>query len=284
MMDGEGVGTEAILSVNSVSKRFVLKKKKVEREIPALSGVSFDVREGEFLSIVGPSGCGKSTILNLVVGLLKPTSGDILLRGEKVEGINSEIGYVTQKDNLWPWRTLKNNVAFALEVRGTPKEERDGRAEAFIQKVGLGGFEEHYPHELSGGMRQRGNIIRTLIYDPTVILMDEPFGPLDAQTRMVLQNDLLKIWDENKKTIIFVTHDLVEAIALSDRVVIMTRRPGRVKDIVDVKIPRPRNVFAIHTAPGFKETYEKVLESFSAVSLEVGEEEEKGGEVLDRDV
>jgi NitT/TauT family transport system ATP-binding protein len=279
-----GVGSHTVLSVNGVSKRFILKKKKVEREIPALAGVSFDVREGEFLSIVGPSGCGKSTVLNLVVGLLKPTSGDIRLRGEKIEGVNPEIGYVTQKDNLWPWRTLKSNVAFALEVRGTPKEEREGRAEAFIQKVGLGGFEEHYPHELSGGMRQRGNIIRTLIYDPVVILMDEPFGPLDAQTRMVLQSDLLKLWDESKKTIIFVTHDLVEAIALANRVIIMTRRPGKVKDIIDVTIPRPRNVYAIHTSPGFKETYERVLKSFSAVSPEVGQEGEKEGEVLHGDV
>lgn len=198
-----------------------------------------------------------------------------------MEGINPEIGYVTQKDNLWPWRTLKNNVVFALEVRGVSKEEREERAERFIQKVGLAGFEEHYPHELSGGMRQRGNIIRTLIYDPVVILMDEPFGPLDAQTRMVLQNDLLRIWEENKKTIIFVTHDLVEAIALSDRVIIMTRRPGTVRDVIDVRIPRPRNVFAIHTAPGFKETYEKVLESFSAVSFEAAEDQGKGGEEVE---
>lgn len=267
---------KSILSLEKVSKSFIVKKKKVEREIDALKDASFDVKEGEFLSIVGPSGCGKSTILNLVIGLLKPTSGKIFLRGEEIEGMNKEIGYVTQRDNLWPWRTLKSNVVFALEVRGISREQREELSERLIQKVGLAGFEEHYPHELSGGMRQRGNIIRTLIYDPVVILMDEPFGPLDAQTRMVLQNDLLKIWDENKKTIVFVTHDLVEAIALSDRVVIMTCRPGTVKDIVEVKIPRPRNVFAIHTAPGFKETYERVLESFSAVSFEFQQSERKG--------
>ena len=243
-----------LLSVEDVSKEFHARGK----DVLALDSLSLSVEEGEFLTVVGPSGCGKSTLLNLIVGLLQITSGRIIFRSRPINGINPEIGYVTQKDNLLPWRTLRANVEIALEIRGIDKSNRTGRAQELIERVGLTGFEDHYPHELSGGMRQRANIIRTLIYDPELILMDEPFGPLDAQTRIVLQEQLLSLWSTTKKTIIFITHDLVEAIALADRVVVMTSRPGRVKQIARVPIPRPRDVYRIHESQEFRHTHESL--------------------------
>ncbi|HEU5319858.1 MAG TPA: ABC transporter ATP-binding protein [Methylomirabilota bacterium] len=246
--------TGRLLSLEGVRKEFESRGKRVL----ALDGVDLALAEGEFLTIVGPSGCGKSTLLNLVVGLVRPSAGRILFRGRPVAGITPEIGYVTQRDNLLPWRTLAENVEIALEVRGVPRAERRRRAGALIERVGLQGFEDHYPHELSGGMRQRASIARTLIYDPALILMDEPFGPLDAQTRLVLQQQLLTLWSATGKTIVFITHDLVEAIALADRVVVMTSRPGRVKHVADVPIPRPRRVDEIHTSPEFQSTYERL--------------------------
>jgi NitT/TauT family transport system ATP-binding protein len=244
----------ALLSIEGVRKEYQVRGKTVV----ALDGVDLTVAEGEFVTVVGPSGCGKSTLLNLIVGLLRANEGRIVFRGAPIEGICTRIGYVTQKDNLLPWRTLTENVEIALEIKGVAKEARRARAAELIERVGLGGFEDHYPHELSGGMRQRANIIRTLIYDPELILMDEPFGPLDAQTRIVLQDQLLKLWFASKKTIIFITHDLVEAIALADRVVLMSSRPGRIKSVEPIRIGRPRDVFKIHESPEFRIAYEKL--------------------------
>jgi NitT/TauT family transport system ATP-binding protein len=246
--------TTPLLAVAGVSKEFESRG----RRVLALEGIDLEVTAGEFVTIVGPSGCGKSTLLNLIVGLVRPTTGRITFRGRPVTGITPEIGYVTQRDNLLPWRTLKQNVEIALELRGVPGPDRDRRARALIEQVGLHGFEDHYPHELSGGMRQRANIVRTLIYDPELILMDEPFGPLDAQTRLLLQDQLLDLWSTTRKTIVFITHDLVEAIALADRVVVMTSRPGRVKDIAAVSIPRPRRVEEVHNSPEFQVTYDRL--------------------------
>ena len=246
----------SLLSVEGVSKEYHVRGKKVL----ALDSIDLAVAQGEFVTVVGPSGCGKSTLLNLIVGLLRSSSGRILFRGDPINGICTKIGYVTQKDNLLPWRTLIENVEIALEIRGIENSARRQRAEELIGQVGLSGFEDHYPHELSGGMRQRANIIRTLIYDPELILMDEPFGPLDAQTRIVLQDQLLKLWLASRKTIVFITHDLVEAITLADRVVLMTSRPGRIKSIENVTIPRPRNVFQIHERPEFRSAYERLWE------------------------
>ena len=220
--------------------------------------MDLNIGEGEFVTVVGPSGCGKSTLLNLIVGLLRSTVGRIVFRGNLIDGICPQIGYVTQKDNLFPWRTLVKNVEIALEIRGIDKSARRRQAEELIERVGLRGFEDHYPHELSGGMRQRANIIRTLIYDPELILMDEPFGPLDAQTRIVLQDELLKLWSATKKTIIFITHDLIEAITLADRVVLMSSRPGRIKSVEPVNIARPRDVFKIHESEQFRAVHEKL--------------------------
>jgi NitT/TauT family transport system ATP-binding protein len=244
----------SLLSVEGVSKEYHVRGKKVL----ALDSIDLVVAQGEFVTVVGPSGCGKSTLLNLIVGLLRSSSGRILFRGDPINGICTKIGYVTQKDNLLPWRTLIENVEIALEIRGIENSVRRQRARELIGQVGLSGFEDHYPHELSGGMRQRANIIRTLIYDPELILMDEPFGPLDAQTRIVLQDQLLKLWLASRKTIVFITHDLIEAITLADRVVLMTSRPGRIKSIENVTIPRPRNVFQIHERPEFRSAYERL--------------------------
>ena len=243
-----------LLSIEGVNKEFQVRGKTVL----ALDSVNLTVAEGEFVTVVGPSGCGKSTLLNLIVGLHQASSGRILFRNRPINGINPEIGYVTQKDNLLPWRTLVENVELALEIRGIEKGARRRRAMELIERVGLNGFEDHYPHELSGGMRQRANIIRTLIYDPGLILMDEPFGPLDAQTRIVLQDQLLTLWSTTNKTIIFITHDLVEAIALADRVVVMTSRPGKIKCVASVPVPRPRDVYQIHQHPEFLSAHERL--------------------------
>jgi NitT/TauT family transport system ATP-binding protein len=229
------------------------------QEVAALDDFTVEVHAGEFLTIVGPSGCGKSTVLNAIAGLLAPSAGAITYKGQTTRGINTEIGYVTQEDNLFPWRTLRGNVEYGMEVRGFPASERRETARRLIAEVGLDGFEQHYRHELSGGMRQRVNIIRTLSYEPEVILMDEPFGPLDAQTRLNLQNQLLALWQERPgTTIVFITHDLGEAIALADRVVVMTKRPGRIKAIYRVELPRPRDIFKVQVLPEFRALYENV--------------------------
>lgn len=244
----------SFLTIERVSKEY----RSRGAQVVALDGIDLNIAEGEFVTIVGPSGCGKSTLLNLIVGLLRSSSGQITFNGKRIDGICTKIGYVTQKDNLLPWRTLRENVEIALEIRGVDAIERSARAQDFIERVGLAGFESHYPHELSGGMRQRANIIRTLIYDPELILMDEPFGPLDAQTRIVLQDQLLQLWSAAKKTIVFITHDLIEAITLADRVVLMSSRPGRIKLIESVTIPRPRDVFKIHESEQFRAVYERL--------------------------
>lgn len=232
------------------------------RTILAVKDVSLSVAEKEFTAIVGPSGCGKTTLLRMCAGLLTPTLGRVLYKGRSFTGINTEVGFVTQESNLFPWLTLIENVEFSLLLRGVPKEQRRAKAQELIIMAGLEGFEDHFPFQLSGGMQKRGAIIRTLIYDPEVILMDEPFGPLDAQTRQVLQHELLQLWDKKRKTILFITHDLVEAIALSDTVVLLTRRPGMVKKIFPIPLARPRNVFEIHSQEGFVDIYREIWDYF----------------------
>lgn len=242
------------LEVRRVGMTFTARGEPVR----ALDAIDLGVGEGEFLTIVGPSGCGKSTLLNLVSGLMRPSEGELLFDGRRIEGVNRKIGYITQSDNLFPWRTLRDNVAFPLEIEGMPRKQRYEKADYWIESVGLGGFGDAYPHELSGGMRQRGNIIRTLVYEPEVILMDEPFGPLDAQTRIKLQDQLLGLWDRSRSTVIFITHDLTEAIALADRVILMSARPGRFVRDERVPIPRPRNIFYIHDDTEFRRLYDDI--------------------------
>lgn len=248
-----------VIEARDVSKVFVARsERRRRRAFLALHGVNLTIQQGRFVSFVGPSGCGKSTLLNMVAGLLRPTEGVVQYKGHPVEGINTDVGYITQDDNLLPWRTLLENVQVALEFRGVPPGERLARARDYVQRVGLAGFDHHYPHELSGGMRKRAALIRTLIYEPDVILMDEPFGPLDAQTRVILQDELLRLWEGTGKTIIFVTHDLVEAIALSDEIVLFSRAPGTIKQVYTVPLPRPRDVFRIHADPQFPPFFDRL--------------------------
>ena len=247
------------LEARGVYKIFVARSRAGARAMTALRDVNLGVRRGEFLALIGPSGCGKSTVLNMFAGLVAPTEGRYPHDGRSVEGVNTRVGYVTQDDNLLPWRTTLGNVEIALELKGVPRETRRAQALDTSSRVGLRGFEHHYPHELSGGMRKRVSIVRTLVDESVnVILMDEPLGPLDAQTRLLLQDELLQLWQGSGRTVVFVTHDLVEAIALSDRIAIFTSAPGRIKAMREVPIPRPRDVFHIHEAPGFPEIYDAI--------------------------
>ncbi|MBM4298744.1 MAG: ABC transporter ATP-binding protein [Deltaproteobacteria bacterium] len=230
--------------------------------VGALEDISLDVGDGEFITVVGPSGCGKSTLIKLIAGLVSLSAGRIVCQGEEVRGLNTKVGYVPQESKLFPWLTVEDNVAFGLDSKGYSPAERAERLQHFIRLAGLSGFEKRYPSQLSGGMAKRASIVRALAYDPTVILMDEPFGPLDAQTRMILQDELLKIWEHKRQTIIFVTHDLVEAVALADRVVVMTHRPGKIRDVITVPMSRPRNIFEIHRQEGFDEAHARLWNIF----------------------
>ncbi|TAK35940.1 MAG: ABC transporter ATP-binding protein [Chloroflexota bacterium] len=241
-----------MIEVRDVGKSFPLEGK----EVKVLSGIDLDVTAGEFVALIGPSGCGKTTLLNLVAGLVQPTTGQIRYEGHEVRGINTHVGYVTQKDTLLPWRTVEGNIAVALDVQRVPAAEKRQRVQAFVKKVGLSGFERHLPHQISGGMRSRVAIARTLIYNPTTIIMDEPFAALDALLRLRLQTELLDIWSEFKTTILYVTHDLSEAIALADRVLVFTQRPARIKLDQRVELPRPRDISKVHTTHEFGELYD----------------------------
>ena len=210
--------------------------------VTALDNVSFTVAPGEFLAVIGPSGCGKSTLFNVIGGLLGGYDGKVSVAGEKVSGPHPAIGMVFQEESTFPWRTVVENVAFPLEIQGMPKQKRLARARHFIALVGLEGFEHRYPFELSGGMRQRVATARTLAFEPKILLMDEPFGALDEQTRLLLGDKVLQIQQELRQTTLLITHSIAEAVQLSDRIVVMTYRPGRVKRIVDVGLPRPRTL------------------------------------------
>lgn len=260
-----------ILKVENLSKIFYIEKKDAARPLPVLKEICFEVRDGEFLTIIGPSGCGKSTLLNLIVGLLPASGGWISFRGEvlyqkKLEpGFNRSIGYITQGDNLFPWLNVFDNVRYPLELRRIPKGEQFKTVSRLIEMVGLVGFEHHYPHQLSGGMKKRASMIRTLAYDPPVILMDEPFGALDAYTRAELHKELLSLWENTKKTIILVTHDLLEAIMLADRTLLLGGKPAGIKREYDIPIPRPRDVDFPLSSPDFVELYMRVLKDVKGI-------------------
>ena len=210
----------------------------VGREVLALEDVSLDVREREFLALLGPSGCGKSTLLYLIGGFMPIETGKLLVDGKPVAGPGPDRGIVFQNFALFPWKTVRKNVLYGLERQPLRREEREKRAQTFIDLVGLTGFEESYPSQLSGGMKQRAAIARTLAFDPRMLLMDEPFGALDAQTRSLMQSELLAIWEKTRKTVIFVTHDVHEAVYLAERVAVMSARPGRIKTIVDTRFDK----------------------------------------------
>ena len=225
-------------------------RKNPKIQITALDGIDLTIQDGEFISIIGPSGCGKTTLLRIIHGLVKPDSGQVLIHDGIVTEPRPECGFVFQNFGLYPWRSVMDNVAFGLELEHVGREERKKRSEEFIKLVGLEGFESHYPHQLSGGMQQRVGLARTLAIDPQILLMDEPFGALDAQTKRIMQLELLRILQtqSNISTIVFVTHDLEEALLLSDKIVVMTQRPGRVKEIVEVPFPHPRDESIMDTS------------------------------------
>lgn len=226
-----------MIAIKHVSQVFAIGKG--ERHV-ALSDISLDLRDGEFISILGPSGCGKSTLLYIVGGFVKQTSGSVEIDGRPVTGPGPDRGPVFQEFALYPWKTVLGNVAYGLRQQGVARAPAEARARELLAMVGLSGYENFYAKQLSGGMKQRVAIARTLAYNPAVLLMDEPFGALDAHTRNRLQNDLLKIWERDRKSVLFVTHSVEEAVYLSDRVVVLTKSPGRIKEIVDIDLPRPR--------------------------------------------
>jgi NitT/TauT family transport system ATP-binding protein len=235
---GRSATSGALLVVEGVSKRF----ETPEGIVTAIDTMSFDVAPGEFVSVIGPSGCGKSTLFNIIGGLQPDYDGRVLIENERISSPHPAIGMVFQEESTFPWRTVIENVAFPLELRRVPKRKRLERAHHFIDLVGLTGFERRYPSELSGGMRQRVSIARTLISEPRILLMDEPFASLDEQTRLLLGDKVLQIQQKLNQTMLLITHNLTEAVQLSDRVVVMTYRPGRMKRIVAIDLPRPRSL------------------------------------------
>lgn len=258
---------EPLIQLRDVGKRFRRKGSVVE----AVSDVDVAIKRGEIVCIVGPSGCGKSTMLNMISGLMEPSEGDVIYDGNPVSGPNTRVGYITQKDNLMPWKTVRANTAMSLEIQGKPKSEINERVDQILDLVGLSGFQESYPSELSGGMRKRVTLARTLVYDPDTLLADEPFGALDAQLKLVLQEELLRIAAATGKTVVFVTHDITEAITIGDRVLVFTRRPGRIRLSRDIPLPRPRDVFRMRFSEGFGELHEE-LWSMLADDMREGED------------
>ncbi|KUF06006.1 MAG: ABC transporter ATP-binding protein [Leucobacter sp.] len=226
-----------MITVKDLSHRYVTEGRG---ETLALSNVNLEIGDNEFITLLGPSGCGKTTLMRAIGGLENPTDGEVIVNGKRVSGPNLDCSVVFQNFALMPWASILDNVAFGLEMRGTRKAEARERAREFVEMVGLSGFENKYPKELSGGMQQRVGLARALAVETPIILMDEPFGALDQQTRRYMQEELLGIWEKAKKTVVFVTHDMEEAVLLGDRVVLMSARPGRVEEVIDVNIPRPR--------------------------------------------
>lgn len=242
----------SLLTLHNIGKTFTVRHGKADEETHALADVNLEVESGEFCTIIGASGCGKSTLLRIIDGLLAPTSGEIRLSERPITGPGLDRGFVFQQSNLLPWRTVLRNVEFGLECKGVSPPDRRRRARYYIELVGLEGFENHLPGQLSGGMQQRVGLARAFAIEPQILLLDEPFGALDAQTRVELQAELERIWAYERRTSLLVTHDIEEAIFLADRVIIMSRRPGCIRELIDVPFPRPRSD-AIRVEPKFAE-------------------------------
>jgi NitT/TauT family transport system ATP-binding protein len=256
----------AKIAVSHLSKTYL--NERTGRTVTALHCIDLEVRDGEFLCIVGPSGCGKTTLLQILAGLETATSGTMTLNGRPIREPGADRGMVFQGYALFPWRTVLENIAFGLEIKGRPRWERREVSQRYARMVGLSGFENAYPNELSGGMKQRVGIARALANEPEVLLMDEPFGSLDAQTREIMQREVLDIWAATRRTIVFVTHGVQEAVFLADRIIVMTARPGRIKAIMDVNLPHPRDV----TTPEFGQLMRPVYAALKEeVPLAMGE-------------
>jgi len=273
------MGTANALENVKLSTRFLnvtYTNNKTGAEVIALENINLDIKEGEFICIVGPSGCGKTTFLNTVVGLLKPSKGEILLDQQKISGPGKDRAMVFQNPSLLPWRTVLDNVLYGVELQKESSENKKKEAREFIEMVGLKGFENHYPHELSGGMQQRVNLARALTVDPSLLLLDEPFSALDAQTREFMQVELLRIWSETKKTSLFITHQIDEAVFLADRVFVFGARPGRLVKIINVQIPRPRDLH-VKRDPQFLQLVDQIWSIIEDESSKQGfENKEKG--------
>jgi NitT/TauT family transport system ATP-binding protein len=255
-------GRAPVLEFDSIVQEF--RRPTGVGSLRVLDGISFQVRLGQFTAVVGPSGCGKSTLLHMAAGLLLPTFGTVRQDGAPITAVNRTIGLVPQQAQLLAWKTLRQNVELPLILRHVPAQERDERVHDILTAVGLAGFEDHYPHQLSGGMQKRASIARTLVYRPILVLMDEPFGSLDAQTRMVMQDDLQSLWSRHGTTIVFVTHDLTEAVLLADNVVLLSRQPTKLKADVAIDLERPRNVFQPFRTKNFAEYYDRVWTIFQS--------------------
>jgi NitT/TauT family transport system ATP-binding protein len=259
-------GVERI-DVRGLSKSFQLAGAAIE----AVRDVSFSVRRGEFVALLGPSGSGKSTILNMIATLVKPSGGQILIDGKPVTAgkATPNVGYVFQRDTLFPWRTVADNIGYGLQLAGVAEVERKERVAACVEQAGLKGFEQAYPSALSGGMRQRAALMRTLVVEPQILLMDEPFGALDTHTKIDMHEVLLRIWDREQQTVLFVTHDLGEALTLADRIILFSARPGRIKDMFEVDFARPRDAVKVRETPRYAELFQHIWHS-------LGEEFVKG--------
>lgn len=255
------------VEVKGLSKSFQLAKTMIE----AVRDVTFDVRRGEFVALLGPSGSGKSTVLNMIASLIRPTGGEILIDGKRVVAgkATPNVGYVFQRDTLFPWRTVGDNIGYGLELSGVPVSERKERIAECVAQAGLKGFENAYPSALSGGMRQRAALMRTLIVEPQILLMDEPFGALDTHTKIDMHEVLLRIWEREQQTVLFVTHDLGEALTLADRIILFSARPGRIKDMFEVDFARPRDPVKVRETPQYAELFQHIWHS-------LGEEFVKG--------
>ncbi|MCC8976683.1 ABC transporter ATP-binding protein [Bradyrhizobium brasilense] len=247
------------VEVKGLSKSFQLAKTTIE----AVRDVTLDVRRGEFVALLGPSGSGKSTVLNMIASLIRPTGGEILIDGKRVVAgkATPNVGYVFQRDTLFPWRTVGDNIGYGLELSGVPAHERKERIAECVAQAGLKGFENAYPSALSGGMRQRAALMRTLIVEPQILLMDEPFGALDTHTKIDMHEVLLRIWEREQQTVLFVTHDLGEALTLADRIILFSARPGRIKDMFEVDFDRPRDAVKVRETPHYAELFQQIWHS-----------------------
>jgi NitT/TauT family transport system ATP-binding protein len=247
------------ISVRSLDKAFG----RGEATVTAVDKVSFEIGRGEFVALLGPSGCGKSTILNMIAGLIPRTGGDILIDGRSMEHgqVRREIGYVFQRDTVFPWRTVEANIGYGLEIAGVPAVERRARVAEAIDQVGLSAFAKVFPRTLSGGMRQRVALMRTLITRPEILLMDEPFGALDTHTKLEMHRILLQLWERERQTVLFVTHDLGEALTLADRIILLSARPGRLKEDFEVPLERPRDAVALRESPEFARLFSHIWHS-----------------------
>lgn len=255
------------IQIEGAAKRYLRRG----REIEALAPVTLTIEDGAFVAFLGPSGCGKSTMLNMIAGIIPPSDGRIVHDGRVVDGINRRVGYMTQVDSLLPWRTAEDNIGLPLELQGMAKPDASARIDRMLHMVKLEQFRRHFPVELSGGMRKRVALAQVLAYDPPTLLMDEPFGALDAQLKLVMQAELTAIWEQSRKTVVFVTHDIAEAVALADRVVVFTTRPGRVQSVHEIDLPRPRDIFRIRFDRRFQELYETL---WSALEPDIRREED----------